>query len=456
MDSFSRAVRALSASVRAPGAHARRVRRRRLGATLALGLVCGLGFGLPSVYAAPPPVDLPGLVSTVPVTYTPNVVRGSFPEDLTTQVWGYVPLNGVMYACGDFAQVKSSDGTVTYDRHNVFAFDPFTGDVSDFAPDVDGPVNTCTAGPDGQSLFLGGDFDTINGQPVQNVAEIDALSGQVVTTFAASANGPVTDLMVLGDRLLISGSFSSVGGQTQAALATVNLETGAFDPYLGLQIEGRVADNSGPTRVYRFALNPEQTSGVAIGNFTTVDGVAHSGAFRFSLRGALPALITWDNPMFHAICGPTQNMPVWSRDVQFSPNGKFFVIDGTGGRGGGLCDTTSRWESKSRGADVAPTWVNVTCVDTLHSVAVTNTVVYVQGHQKCVMGKKGDQVPRYGIAALSADTGFALSWRSDQSRLVGGKFLMITTGATQPGFPTGLWSGCDCGPEGGVIFRPIP
>lgn len=430
--------------------------RARVGSTLALTLGLTLALGLSSVSAAPPPVDLQELVSTAPVTYTPNVVRGSFPEDLTTQVWSYAPLNGVMYACGDFAQVKSADGSVTYNRNNMFAFDPWTGAMSDFAPNVDGPVYTCIAAPDGQHLILGGDFTTINGQPAQNIAEIDASTGQLVPSFVASTNAPVTDLEVLGDRLLVSGSFSVIDGHPQAALATVNLQTGGFDPYMGLQIQGQVASNSGPTRVYRFALNPTGTGGVAIGNFTTVDGVSHSGAFRFDLRGAVPVLIDWDNPMFHAICGPTGNMPVWSRDVQFSPNGTFFVIDGTGGRGGGLCDTTSRWEAQARGSDVAPTWVNRTCVDTLHSVAVTNNVVYVQGHQKCVMGKKGHEVPRFGIAALGAHSGFALNWRSDQSRLVGGKFLMITTDATQPGFPTGLWSGCDCGPEGGVIFRPIP
>src|SRR6476646_8800212 len=108
------------------------------------------------------------------------------------------------------------------------------------------------------------------------------------------------------------------------------------------------------------------------------------------------------------------------------PDGTFFVIDGTGGSDGGLCDTASRWETSGRGSTTEPTWVNHTCVDTLHSVAVTNSVVYVQGHQKCVMGRDGHEVRRFGIAALNAVTGFARHWRSDQTRRTGGKFLMIT------------------------------
>jgi hypothetical protein len=229
---------------------------------------------------------------------------------------------------------------------------------------------------------------------------------------------------------------------------------------MNLDIAGQVAPNSGPTRVYRFAISPNQVNVVAIGNFTSVNGVKHQGAFRFTLGAAAPRLVTWDYHRLYTLCGPTLDMPVWSRDVQFSPNGKYFVIDGTGGQDSThdkmtLCDTAARWETATLGTDVAPTWRNHTCVDTLHSVAVTSAAVYVQGHQKCVTGPDGTEVPRFGIAALSPTTGRALPWRSDQSRLIGGRYLMITNAADQPGFPSGLWSGCDCHDEGGVIFRPV-
>jgi hypothetical protein len=279
-----------------------------------------------------------------------------------------------------------------------------------------------------------------------------------MTAFHASTNALVSDLQVTHGRLMVGGSFSNIDGHPIKGLATVTTDTGEFDPYLDLDIEGQVSSDSGPTRVYRYAISPNGTEGVAIGNFTSVDQVPHSGAFRFRLGYGKPSLVDWDDPDLHAICGPTANMPVWSRDVQFSPNGKFFVIDGTGGAKthGNLCDTAARWETSSRGSDSQPTWINHTCADTLQSVAVTNHIVYVQGHQKCVAAKNGHEVPRYGIAALNADTGYAMHWRSDQSRLVGGKYLMVTNAAKQAGFPSGLWSGCDCHAEGGVIFRPWP
>lgn len=454
MKNFALHTQNIDRRVGSAGTKRRRPRWRLMrSALLVLPLLAG--FGASQAFASAPPINLPGLVSETEAVYTPNVVIGKFPQQTPLQVWGYTPLGGVMYACGDFSQVKSADNTITYDRNNLFAFDPFSGAVSDFAPNVDGPVYTCTASPDGQSIYIGGNFDTVNGQPAVNVAEIDVTTGALVPGFNASTDQPVTDMSVLGSRLLISGTFSTVDGQAQRALASVQLDTGAFDPYMNLAIAGRVAENSGLTRVYRFAVNTAGTEAVAIGNFTTVNGVSHSGAFRFTL-GASPALIDWDNPWFHDLCGPAADMPVWSRDVQFSPHGTFFVIDGTGGRGSGLCDTASRWPTKGRGVTAAPTWVNHTCVDTLHSVAITDRAVYVQGHQKCVMGPAGHEVPRYGIAALNPKTGLALKWRSDQTRAVGGRFLMVTNSAVQPGFPSGLWSGCDCSPEGGIIFRPLP
>jgi hypothetical protein len=409
---------------------------------------------------SPVPLDVP-LVSETPVTYTPNVVSGTFPADQHTQVWGYVPMGGVMYACGDFLHVKSSNGAITYTRHGLFAFDPNTGALNGFKPTVSGAVETCVASPDHKSLYIGGTFSHVNGHVANHVAKINAATGQLLTGFHASTNALVSELAVVHGVLLLGGDFTRVNGQPRKALATVALDTGATRPYASLNINGEVTANSGPTRVYRFAINPNQTQGVAIGNFTSVNGVRHQGAFRFRLGASAVSLLNWDYQRLHTICGPTGNMPVWSRDVQFSPLGGYFVIAGTGGRDPNgdrdtLCDTAARWETSHFGSNVAPTWVNHTCVDTLHSVAVTSAAVYVQGHQKCVMGPYGTQVPRYGIAALNPTTGRALSWRSDQARQVGGKYLMVTNSAKQPGFPSGLWSGCDCHLEGSVIFRPVP
>ena len=70
------------------------------------------------------------------------------------------------------------------------------------------------------------------------------------------------------------------------------------------------------------------------------------------------------------------------RDVDFSPDGSYFVVAATGaGFPGTLCDSAARLDTAVTGQTVEPVWVAYTGQDTLLSVAVTDTAVYVGGHQ---------------------------------------------------------------------------
>jgi hypothetical protein len=74
----------------------------------------------------------------------------------------------------------------------------------------------------------------------------------------------------------------------------------------------------------------------------------------------------------------------FTRDIDFAPNGSYFVINTTGAFGvgintGTMCDTSSRWENRT-GSNQQPTWITYTGGDTTYGVAVTGTAVYVGGH----------------------------------------------------------------------------
>ncbi len=85
-------------------------------------------------------------------------------------------------------------------------------------PDVVGSV--AVAVPDGAGgWFLGGDFDSVGGQPRRNLARVDA-SGSV-TAFDPSPDGPVNDLALNADRLVVGGAFTSVAGQPASGVASL-------------------------------------------------------------------------------------------------------------------------------------------------------------------------------------------------------------------------------------------
>jgi hypothetical protein len=140
------------------------------------------------------------------------------------------------------------------------------------------------------------------------------------------------------------------------------------------------------------------------------------------------------------------SLPDYMRDVDFSPDGSYFVTVSTGfvplsGQiGTALCDATARFETANL-APTRPTWINYTGGDTLHSVAVTDLAVYVQGHQRWLNNPLGRDsagpgaVSRPGIGAIDPTTGLALSWNPTKDRGVGGKDLLVTA--------RGLWVASD-------------
>jgi hypothetical protein len=136
----------------------------------------------------------------------------------------------------------------------------------------------------------------------------------------------------------------------------------------------------------------------------------------------------------------------YMRDVDFSPDGSYFVFVSTGfvplsGQIGiALCDAAARFETSIM-TPARPTWINYTGGDTLHSVAVTDAAVYVQGHQRWLDNPQGRDnagpgaVSRPGIGAINVSTGKALLWNPTKDRGVGGKDLLVTQ--------DGLWVASD-------------
>ena len=131
----------------------------------------------------------------------------------------------VIYAGGDFTTVREAGGNrPDQTRNRAMAFDARTGAIDpDFTPDVDkGEVSVMLPAPDGESLYMGGNFGYINGVRTFVLARVDARTGEPITTFQPQLDARVRDLRLAGDRLYVAGTFATAGGEPRQALATLD------------------------------------------------------------------------------------------------------------------------------------------------------------------------------------------------------------------------------------------
>ncbi len=383
------------------------------------------------------------VVSAVPSTATPAFGDGS--------VKSVIQVGNRMIAGGTFTSVTSPGTSSPVTRNYLAAFDATTGAVDpSFLPTVDGEVDALMVSSDGSTLYIGGAFTYVNGARSKSLAAINLGTGATVTSFVVPPmNGLVNDLKQQGNRLYVGGTFTLLGSTTHAGLASLNPTTGAVDPYVNLQMSGhhnyRGSGAIAGVGTKKLDITPDGTRMVAIGNFTQVSGQNRDQIVMIDLTGPTAAVSSnWNTSAYTPTCF-SNAYDSYMRSLQFSPDGSYFVVVTTGGYYGGsfqACDAAARFETGSTGADVAPSWVDYTGTDSLYSVAVTGTAVYVGGHQRWLNNPYGQDyagpgaVPRPGLAALDPVNGVPLSWNPGRNPRGHGAEALLAT-------PTGLWVGSD-------------
>jgi hypothetical protein len=419
--------------------------RRRLAALAATALMAPLLATTPALAVNTQHGDR--VVSEMPTRGTPHVMDGA--------VTAITQVGSRIVVAGTFTRVSPADTfTDTGDdltRNRIFAFDAETGVIDPaFNPNLGGPANSLDT--DGTHLYVGGSFSSVGGvSGIKRVAKLN-LDGTPVTEFKAVPNKVVNEVVLRDGTLYVGGAFTSVKsrGTTYAhgILTALDPVRGTPTPEVGLTFAGVYnpsATKPGATNVKRFDVTADGNRLVAIGNFATVNGQARNQVVVIDTSGATATLSPWATNRFdrsHSVCAGS--FDTFTRDLDISADGSFFVISTTGAFGGGanantLCDTTTRWEMGSTGND--PTWVAYTGGDTTYGVAVTGSTVYVGGHQRWQNNPfQGDQagpgaVVREGIAALDVANGLPLSWNPGRDRGVGAQALFATS--------TGLWVGSD-------------
>ena len=197
--------------------------RRLLSGLLAAALVpIGAVTLAPASPAAadPAPAGAAGTPSTVSADALPTA-------QINGIVWDQVVVGDIVYVVGKFSSARpagSPAGQNESPRGNAMAYNINTGEIVDWAPTTNGTINTIAASADGQTLYLGGEFTTLNNQTAWRVGAVRASDGQR-SPLAASANGSVKALSVSpdGQTLYIGGAFTQINSSARQRVAALNL-----------------------------------------------------------------------------------------------------------------------------------------------------------------------------------------------------------------------------------------
>ena len=109
---------------------------------------------------------------------------------------------------------------------------------------------TVKASTAGDAVFIGGEFETVGGLTLKNLAKLDALTGAPDAGFESNANAYVKDLAVSpdGTRLYVGGAFDSLTSsgvqELVYKLAAVDTTTGALVPNYAMPLTQPTNDQS--------------------------------------------------------------------------------------------------------------------------------------------------------------------------------------------------------------------
>ena len=171
--------------------------------------------------AAPPAAAAPGQTALASPQALPTA-------QIDGVVWDQAVVGNTVYVVGEFTNARpagAAAGENESPRYNAMAYDITTGALLDWAPKVNGKISSVEASADGSTIYLGGNFTSVNDETVYRVAAVDAAGKR--KPLGASANGAVMDMELSpdGSTLYMSGSFTQLNSSSRQRAGAVDLKT---------------------------------------------------------------------------------------------------------------------------------------------------------------------------------------------------------------------------------------
>ncbi len=279
-----------------------------------------------------------------------------------------------VYAGGDFTEIGGQP------RNDIAALDASTGNATSWDPNANSSVYALAVS--GSTVYAGGGFTQVGHDNRSHIAALDGSTGNA-TSWNPNANLNVYDLAVSGSTVYAGGDFTQIGGQPRNHIAALSVSTGnatSWDPNADGAISALVV--SGNT-VY------------AGGDFTQIGGQPrnHIAALDASTGNAT----TWD---------PDANSSVIALAVSGSTVFAGGLFTGLGGVArsniAAIDNTTGQAMSWNPGAN-----------NVVRALAVSGSTVYAGGDFTQI-----HSASRNYIAALDVGTGKLLTWNPDANNVV--------------------------------------
>jgi len=300
-----------------------------------------------------------------------------------------------VYAGGKFwnigGQNRSHIAALDATTGNALAWNPSAGFYSSYDDPPYPEPWVFSLAVSGTIVYAGGIFTSIGGQSRNNIAALDATTGNALP-WNPNANGydGVYALALIGTTVFVGGAFDTISGQSRDCIAALDATTGnvlAWNPI--------PCSNGGVN-----ALAVSGTMVYAGGNFTSISMQSRNyiAAFDATTGNVLP----WD-PNANSILNPLANYGIFSLAVNGTTvyaGGSFTSIGGQSRNNIAALDATT-----GNALPWNPDASNPELISTVYSLAVSGTTVYAGGN----FSRIGGQI-RYYIAALDATTGNALAW----------------------------------------------
>jgi hypothetical protein len=336
------------------------------------------------------------LVAALAASPPAGAVVTADPDDGTCQangrVYAVAYLGGTVYLGGDFDTVDDQP------RNNLAACEAADGDLLGWNPGANGVVRALAVSPAGTRVYAGGDFTVAGGAARARIAALHPTSGSAISSWSPYVNDSVKSVTTSN-----SGATVYVGGDFDSAEAAARRHLAAFNATSGnlTSLKPTISNGAGNfATVLTMDVSADGNTLYFGGDFALVNGASRRNAAAVS--SGVGTLRAWSPSGTADVVG----------ELTVSASGRTVFA---GGRGAG-----GYVQAYGPTAGGTPVW-DVGANGDVEALAVSSSVLYVGGHFTSIGGSD-----RGHLAALRAAGGALDSWDPDANGVFGAFGAAIT------------------------------